>query len=346
MKWSIALTLLASVGYAHAEDRHLDKMTPNQFDAADVSRLSDQKFQFASTGKIVPFKDWAAERPTELEFLGLYPNYKEPALLPGQRADDAGLEVYVIKSRTLVNVSAENLNLSALRQPERLNLDKEISVEQINPDQTLPALLAAHAPINRFHGQGCGNNAIMRPTKEKDLSELGAHPWCKSANSVCIESCYQFPMLVKATAMVLANTIKSGLDPAVGFQSELSVYKSESEYPVARQFSQLTKVQSSIVAIIEEKSFYFSEAAQFANLLLVLQKSSSPNQLILTSYFVMAVKHHTLTEFPFLRATMENGLTKVPGFDAPGGLLQGIPKYAVNMMNKMIPIIEQGIPSN
>ena len=218
------------------------------------------------------------------------------------------------------------------------NFDVEIQHVEIKPEQLMANVVANKQPIDNF--QWCNKNGadIVRPLREIDLSSTvsAQRPWCPGdGRTLCVESCYLFDGFwhegVGAANLMMDEAEKK--DYGIASQSEIKYFTSEQELGLPVALAKLTGVDTPVHGGLEQSMFYFNQVMQFGKVISVLQDSpSNPNQTIMTTYFVIALKQRTYNMFGEIRDILmgTSGM-----FNTATGITAGLPVYSQNTIKAM-----------
>lgn len=354
MKKVLVLAAAATMAIsAQAQERKLKVLPFGSFNEQTTPDQLDPKNVYY-TGKIISFSDWLKKSPDEVEFLNLYPGYKEPSVRVTKNGLDSTqvekITLFDTRAKMVLNTPPSSIDLKKLLKPDvfakLVRETKQIkSVHQlIAPDQIMP-LVAGSGNMTNFgfcnkKEEGWGDkllvsdgNYILRPSREKDLSHAQRpdRKWCDNPErSVCVESCVKFTGVLYQTAVSLANSRRADqdrkIDYGVAIESEIRYYVSEAEMGKSVSLSKLTGVDSPVRGVLEQSMFYWNQIMQFGKMLTVFQEDPNNAQnTIVTNLFVVGIKTRTYSENSVISQLLD-GSSKALN-DSGGGVMAGIPVF-------------------
>ncbi len=292
-----------------------------QFERISIDELNNQNIVFNKS--LVPFQQWAQERPFEKELLSLYPNYQEPTVSYMKdgiiKTREETLMVFVVRSKTVINKRPEDLNLGLFTTLGGIKtLDKELQHFEITPDRFMANAVATNSAKDNF--AGCkeakpeemsdkdydalpgtlvASGRLKRPQREVDLSWTMSpiRQWCdNSNNSICVESCFPFTRLWKQGVQVvnLGMDADEKKDTAAAMQWEVRHLTQESELGSSQALSALTGLNTEVTGLIEINMFYFNQIMHFGKSLAIFQRHpNDPDKTVMNVYLAIAVKKRT-----------------------------------------------------
>lgn len=275
-----------------------------------------------STG-LIPFEDWARERPLQRRFLSLFPEFAEPRFKEGGKRD---LSIYVAEARFRVGKATVDLaRYATLAFVERL--DPAVKHRAITPAQAAPNTMPelAHS---------------MPPGRR----------WCEDEKAICIHSRYRFEGRIP-TGILLVNKLrdesKKPIPDFIEFQSEIRLISPQQ--PEVVDIRLLTGIDGTVTGVLEQSSFWANQVIQFGRLVAVVQQHpADAGASIATVYLVLAVRNDILNKqkeygnAPVLRNMVPAQLLMGnSSFNTGNSISAGLPKYARGRIKAMAEIIEK-----
>jgi hypothetical protein len=280
------------------------------------------KLSDPSTG-LIPFDDWARERPLQRRFLSLFPEFSEPSFKDGGKRK---LSIYVAEARfRLSKPSVDLARYANIAFIERL--DPAVKHQKITAAQAMPnkeAELTYSLPLNR--------------------------KWCEDSKALCLQSRYKFEGRIPS-GILLVNKLrdenKKPIPDYIEFQSELRLLAPQQ--PELAEIRSLTGIDTPVVGAIEQSSFWANQVIQFGKLLAVVQQHPTDrNASIASVYLVLAVRNDILNKqkeygnAPVLRNMVPAQLLMGnSSFNTGDSISAGLPKYARGRIKAMAEIIEK-----
>lgn len=275
-----------------------------------------------STG-LIPFEDWARERPLQRRFLSLFPEFSEPRFKEGGKRD---LSIYVAEARFRIGKATVDLaRYASLAFVERLDpavKHRAITAAQAVPN-TMPELAHSMPPGRR---------------------------WCEDENAICIHSRYRFEGRIP-TGILLVNKLrdesKKPIPDFIEFQSEIRLISPQQ--PEVVDIRLLTGIDGTVTGVLEQSSFWANQVIQFGRLVAVVQQHpADAGASIATVYLVLAVRNDILNKqkeygnAPVLRNMVPAQLLMGnSSFNTGNSISAGLPKYARGRIKAMAEIIEK-----
>src|SRR5215831_6906801 len=281
------------------------------------------------TSGLIKFDDWAQTRPTQKQFLGLYPTFDEPVLGLGTNAKPhkKRLHVYVAEGRFTLRRAAASINLGEYASLAFLQrIDPAIKHKVIAPADVLP----------NKNPQAANHNPSRR--------------WCESVGTVvCIESSYRLEGKLPLGISLVNKLKEHGKKYAdtIEFQSELRVVPKQEIDDAG--YRKLTGVDSPIVGALEQNIVQVNEVMQFGKFLGVFQQHpSDPNATVVTAFMVLGVesdlfeKKKEYAQTPVLRNLIPaQVISGNSTFNTGNSISAGLPNYARNRLKAIAEILEK-----
>lgn len=335
---TVLATLFVSSGGIEAQGTRIEevpsvtavapaRLTPGRIVFSDHrnDRLTD-----SGTG-LIPFEDWARERPVQKRFLSLFPDYREPTINVSvhgiARSYTEKLHMYVVEARFLVPKPPEAIDLARYARLDVLEkIDPTIKHRRITADQAHP-----HTDPQSAHNR--------HPNRR----------WCEAPQSLCVESRYllegKLPIGIR-----LANRLEEGgkkISEFLEFQSEIRVWQPHEidQSGLAR----LTGLETPVAGVLEQVLFDVNQVMQFGKLLAVLQEHpSEPGRTVAAVFMALAIETDVLErkkEFenvPVLRNLIPaQVLMGKSSFNSGNSISAGLPGYARNRIRAIADLLNQ-----
>lgn len=280
------------------------------------------KLSDPSTG-LIPFDDWARERPLQRKFLSLFPEFDEPSLKDGSKRK---LSIYVAEAR--FRLGKPTIDLARYANVAFL--------ERLDGAVKHRAIKAADA----------------MPNKETELaySLPPGRKWCEDPQAICIQSRYRFEGRIPA-GILLVNKIrdesKKPIPDYIEFQSEIRLLSPQQ--PEIADIRSLTGIDSPVTGVLEQSTFWANQVIQFGRLVAVVQQHPSDAKAsVATVYLVLAVRNDILNKqkeygnAPVLRNMVPAQLLMGnSSFNTGDSISAGLPKYARGRIKALAEIIEK-----
>jgi hypothetical protein len=279
------------------------------------------KLSDPSTG-LIPFDDWARERPLQRKFLSLFPEFTEPSFKDGGKRK---LSIYVAEARFRIGKPAVDLARYA-------NI---AFIERLDPAVKHRAITAANAVPN---------------TEDLAYSLPPGRKWCEDPKAICIQSRYKFEGRIPA-GILLVNKIrdesKKPIPDYIEFQSEIRLLAPQA--PEVADIRTLTGIDSPVTGVLEQSTFWANQVIQFGRLVAVVQQHPSDAKAsVATVYLVLAVRNDILNKqkeygnAPVLRNMVPAQLLMGnSSFNTGDSISAGLPKYARGRIKALAEIIER-----
>ena len=275
---------------------------------------------------LVRFEDWARARPSQKQFLALFPSYDEPA---GEGGAKRKLHVYVAQARFLIAKQPASIDLARYATIEFLErLDPAVKHRRISPADAL--------------------------TRSDPNYADARHPdrqWCEGVGiAICTQSRYKFEGQLPS-GILLANKLREqGKQPIpdyIEFQSEIRLLSSQQ--PELSGVAQLTEFDGQVGGALEQSIFWVNHVIQFGKLLAVMQQNpADPGTTVATVYVALAIKTEVLNRqkqyenVPILRNLVPaQVLMGNSSFNSGNSISAGLPKYARNRIMAIAELIER-----
>jgi hypothetical protein len=280
------------------------------------------KLSDPSTG-LIPFEDWARERPLQRKFLSLFPEFSEPTFKEGGKRN---LSIYVAEARFRIGKPAVDLARYA-------NL---AFIERLDPAVKHRAITA--------------DNALPNEMPELAHSLPPGRKWCEDPKSICMQSRYRFEGRIPAGILLvnkLRDESKKPIPDYIEFQSEIRLLAPEQ--PEVAEIRTLTGIDSPVTGVFEQSTFWANQVIQFGRLVAVVQQNpADANASVATVYLVLAVRNDILNKqkeygnAPVLRNMVPAQLLMGnSSFNSGNSISAGLPKYARGRIKALAEIIEK-----
>ena len=296
--------------------------------------FSDRGSDIAEAGNIFTrFEDWAKAKPTQAQFLTLYPGYTEPNVdvtVDGTKKHiREKLHVYVAEARFLIAKASASLDLAHFVMLP--------FVQQLDP--AIGHRLISTSDLPQESDPRMANN------------ENPQHPWCASAGvTICVHSSYKLEGRLPV-GVALANKIReSGKKPisdTLEFDSELDMLRPEDV--TQRGLPALTGLATPPVGALDQSIFFVNEVIEFGKMLAVFQQHpSDANRTVVTVFVLIALDTAILTKqekyanVPVLRNLLPaQVLAGKSSFNSGNSLSAGLPVYASNQIKAIAALLEK-----
>lgn len=326
------------------------------FRALNATSMKPGSLYFHFTQEPGTFEEWVKSSPVEYEFLGLWDGYKEPLMLTPKDKKEVleKLTMFVSSAKAIINKPITDIKLQKLIQLDFVrNLDTDIKHEPIAPTAIMP-LVAGKGEINNFKWCNAGSikTNFKRPMLETNLAVLNrpGSSWCSdTGRSLCLESCYHFPMaytpVVWGYNKGKAKSEYDKKDFGFAIQSEVRYFTSEAELGKRRKISELTGIDTPVRGILEQNIFYINQLLQYGKVLAVFQEHpTDAGKTIVTSYYVFGAQTETwLKKYDFVGVELETKevlMGRVDGVNTETGLTAGFPVYTRNFSSSLATKLE------
>lgn len=313
--------------------------------------------------EMAPYQTWKEKRPIEFKYLNLFPEYREPeiSLKPNELDEEKHVElmrVFTNKARVVINKAASKIDLGAFLNAEIYSqLMPDMAHRFVDNSQILP-VLKEKAGLQTF--SFCRPSAeterskdrtfIERPQKEGDLSyQMSAtRKWCDQTGGQCVRSCTTFEEGSKNWLTVaginLARKLagKRPLDYGLAFESEIRVYRSESEY--GNTLSELTGISTPVQGVFEQSIFYVNQMIQFGKIITIIQPHpSDPEKTVASTYVIIGVKETSFNSIPIPELGPKGLALFFKGElgNTEHGPTAGLPKYTQEIASRIADYFEK-----
>jgi hypothetical protein len=282
--------------------------------------------------KLIRFEDWARVRPSQKEFLSLYPRYAEPTINitrdGATKPVTQKLHLYVAEARFVLTKPPASINL-----PDYATLS---FLERIDPAIKHTALSPENAA----------------PLKDPAMS-YQRHPeraWCAAKpHAICIQSRYRFEGKLP-TAILLANKLREyrkKIADHLEFQSELRLLSRQEIDSL--NLPKITKHNAAVTGALEQNIFWVNQLIQFGKFLAVFQEDpASQSKTIVTAFMALAIhsdvleKRKEYEQVPVLRNLMPaQVLAGNSSFNTGNSISAGLPIYVRNQIKAVAEILER-----
>ncbi len=280
------------------------------------------------TSGLIRFEDWAQTRLLQKQFLGLFPSYDEPTVVPvgGGKPHKKRLHVYVAEARFALKRAPQTIDLAHYATlPFVQKIDPAIKHSLITPDDVMP----------NKNPQSANRNPARR--------------WCEGAGSpLCIQSRYKFEGKLPL-GISLVNKLKEHgrkYEDTIEVQSELRVVPT-AEIDDAG-YRKLTGIDSAVAGALEQNIVHVNEVMQFGKFLAVFQpRPDDPTQTIVTAFMVLGVdsdlfeKKKEYADVPVLRNLVPaQVISGNSSFNTGASISSGLPNYARNRLKSVAELLE------
>jgi hypothetical protein len=280
---------------------------------------------------LISFDDWSRKQPDEKQLLSLYPDYVEPEIKAaggtGRNAPTATVTMYVAKARFTLDRSVTRESLSRYTSLK--------FIEQVDP--AIKHKLIAPAEVALADPKAAHNRNPSRP-------------WCVGTGVVCFRSHYKLEGKLPL-GVQLANKVREAnkkIADFLEFESELAVRAPE-EFDQAR-VKRLTKLDTPIVAVMEQSTFHVNQLLQFARSIIVFQQHpAGAGRTVVTAFMAIAIESRLLhnkkeyAKVPVLRNLVPvQVLMGKSSFNSGASVSAGLPNYARSRIRAIARILDGG----
>lgn len=342
LMWLFGLAAVACFTSAHVcaqEFRIEEASAPADWDVAQIKpktvMFRDQPGEgLPDTGTaLVRFEDWARIKPTQKNFLALYPSYTEPPI--GKPARDGEktildkLYVYLAQARFVLS-----------KPPAAIDLTRFATlpfIERMDPSIKHKLITAAD---------------VIPLTDPKSAANLNPdRKWCEGrAALICIQSSYKLEGKIPIGIMLVNKLRDSAKKIAdhIDFQSELSpLAPEEIDQPGLQE---LTALSAPVTAVLVQNIFYVNQIMKFGKFLAVFQSHpTDATKTVVTAYMVLTIEASVLDKkreyekVPVLRNLVPaQVLMGKSSFNSGTSISAGLPAYARNEIRTVASILERG----
>jgi hypothetical protein len=306
--------------------RPVDRLKPGAIVLSDhgSDELAD------GTVGLIPFEEWARERPVQKQLLSLYSAYAEPTVnvvVNGlTKRHKEKLHVYVVEARFVLEKAPGSIDLGRYTSLDFLQtIDPAIKHRRITAEEAVP---------NR--------------DPEFAYNKRPGRPWCEDPRSLCIQSRYQLEGKLPI-GIRLANKIQDSgktIDDFLEFQSELKPLTPEEA--ARAELTRLTGVDTPVVGALEQSLFHVNQVIQSGKLLVVLQEHpTNPGHTVATVFMTLAIESDVLDRkkeyerVPVLRNMVPaQVLMGNSSFNTGDSISAGLPSYTRNRIKALATLLQ------
>ena len=340
MKSSTAAVLVfaTTVAFAAAQDYQIVKVA-SVAGATDTLKpktifFTDHRTDETSDkGAFIRFEEWSKARPTEFQFLNLFPSFKEGMvhkIIDGSKKEVKDeLQMYVTEARFMLSRPAASIDLKAFATlPFIQSIDPAIKHAAITP-----------ADVSTLKDEKGQNN------KNPDRA------WCEGAQvTACIRSTYKLEGKLPI-GVALANKLRDSdkkLSDEILFESEMRLLSATDLDEEG--LKKLTGVSTPVAGVLEQNMFYVNQVMRFGKLLAVFQPNPADAKSTVTTVVIaLAVGSSTLEQkkkyenVPVLRNLVPSQvLLGNSSFNTGNSISAGLPSYVRNRIKAIAGILDRG----
>jgi hypothetical protein len=289
----------------------LDQLKPRTIVFAET-RLGDKS---DSPAELIPFDEWARDKPVQRRFLAMLPDFREPLRKEGGVEK---LQVYVAEARFRIAKPAQAFDLKRYASIAFLeSLDSAVK----------------HKPID-----------VSDVTLNKDALSANLRPmgrkWCEDAAG-CFQSRYRFEGRIPMGILLvnkLRDETKKPIPDFIEFQSEVRLPSPQD--PQFIDIRTLTGLDAPVAGVFEQTIFWINQVIHSGKILAVMQQDPSDAKAsIATLYLMLAIKSDVLNkQRDFRNAPILRNLVPVQllmgrsSFNSGDSISSGLPNYARGRM--------------
>ncbi|MET0446572.1 MAG: hypothetical protein ABW151_18480 [Pseudorhodoplanes sp.] len=264
-----------------------------------------------SPAELIPFDEWARDKPLQRRFLSMLPDFREPLRKEGG-VDK--LQIYVAEARFRVAKPAQAFDLKRYASIAFL--------EALDPAVKHKPITVSDIQVNKDV-----LSANMRPMNRK---------WCEDAAG-CYQSRYRFEGRIP-TGILLVNKLrdetKKPIPDFIEFQSEVRLPSPQD--PQFVDIRSLTGLDAPVSGVFEETIFWVNQVIHSGKILAVMQQDPADAKAsIATIYIALTLRSDVLNkQRNFSNAPILRNLVPVQllmgrsSFNSGDSISSGLPNYA------------------
>ncbi|MET0278662.1 MAG: hypothetical protein ABW198_10035 [Pseudorhodoplanes sp.] len=264
-----------------------------------------------SPAELIPFDEWARDKPLQRRFLAMLPDFREPLRKEGG-VDK--LQIYVAEARFRVAKPAQAFDLKRYASIAFL--------EALDPAVKHKPITVSDIQVNKDV-----LSANMRPMNRK---------WCEDAAG-CYQSRYRFEGRIP-TGILLVNKLrdetKKPIPDFIEFQSEVRLPSPQD--PQFVDIRSLTGLDAPVSGVFEETIFWVNQVIHSGKILAVMQQDPADAKAsIATIYIALTLRSDVLNkQRNFSNAPILRNLVPVQllmgrsSFNSGDSISSGLPNYA------------------
>jgi hypothetical protein len=306
----------------------VDRIKPSVIVFSDGSHTRDVSINPAPG--LVQFDAWARIWPDEKRLLSLQPDYTEPSV-----------------SKMIGGVRRQVIEKLAVYIAEaRFTLDRTLTEQDINRYATLSFVEHIDPAVKHRLITPAEVAPLVNPKAAHNRNP--ARPWCVGGVVICLRSHYRLEGKLPL-GVQLANKVRDSnrkIADYLEFESELAV-----RTPAALDqdgLKRLTRLNTPIVATLEQSTFYINQVLQFGKSILVFQQHpSDQGKTVVTAFIAIAIESKLLdTKKEYAKVPVLRNLVPVQvlmgksSFNSGSSISSGLPNYARSRIRAIADILD------
>jgi len=374
MKVKISLLLLTTLTAmpwafsAHATRTHQPLEKVSEFRA--FQNYKPQTIVYRKDAGV--FATWKRIFGDEVAWMTPYPGYTEPQIVGSDDKEPRteSLWMIMLRAKAEINRPAQQIAIEKFLTLEAVqSLDPTVHHQQIQADQlianqvkTAPRSETGEIDLKNFNWCKAKGVTITKMNRERNLDHSlhPTRPWCQDRDrSLCIESCYQLENSRFLSSAIrfgeAAQTITSSVpDPGVSTQSELRYFKTFKEFEdyydmgelnnkdKAKALSAITGIHTPVESAVQLTTFYVNQGIQYSKTLAILYRHpSDPQKSLVATFLVTGFKQRTIAKFERYGVNLRDFAQGLSQGNSETGITRGIPQYSLELMEKILDLLEK-----